>query len=94
MRILATLLRSDGGRARVCGYDVERDAHQAETVTAAVADATLLPRIVRELDHRGIEIAEFTMRKASLDEVFLTLTGHLPEPDQTDPSGEREDDHR
>jgi len=67
---------------------------EAETVTAAVADATLLPRIVRELDHRGIEIAEFTMRKASLDEVFLTLTGHLPEADQTDPSGEREDDHR
>ena len=67
---------------------------EAETVTAAVADATLLPRIVRELDHRGIEIAEFTMRKASLDEVFLTLTGHLPEADQTDPTGEREDDHR
>ncbi|MGH3192956.1 MAG: ATP-binding cassette domain-containing protein, partial [Streptosporangiaceae bacterium] len=28
VRILATLLRSDGGQARVCGYDVQRDAHQ------------------------------------------------------------------
>ena len=28
VRILATLLRPDGGEARVCGYDVERDAHQ------------------------------------------------------------------
>jgi oleandomycin transport system ATP-binding protein len=28
VRILATLLRSDGGEARVCGYDVVRDAHQ------------------------------------------------------------------
>ena len=28
VRILATLLRPDGGEARVCGYDVEREAHQ------------------------------------------------------------------
>src|ERR1043166_5691138 len=28
VRILATLLRPDGGRATVCGYDVLRDAHQ------------------------------------------------------------------
>jgi oleandomycin transport system ATP-binding protein len=41
-----------------------------------VSDAAMLPRIVRELDDRGIELAEFTLRKASLDEVFLTLTGH------------------
>jgi oleandomycin transport system ATP-binding protein len=28
VRILATLLRPDGGQAAVCGYDVLRDAHQ------------------------------------------------------------------
>ena len=28
VRILATLLRPDGGRATVCGYDVLRDAHR------------------------------------------------------------------
>jgi len=28
VRILATLLRPDGGQARVCGYDVARQAHQ------------------------------------------------------------------
>src|SRR6266571_1216381 len=28
VRILATLLRPDGGQARVCGYDVGRQAHQ------------------------------------------------------------------
>ncbi|CCH90775.1 Putative daunorubicin resistance ATP-binding protein drrA [Modestobacter italicus] len=28
IRILATLLRQDGGSAQVCGYDVGRDAHQ------------------------------------------------------------------
>jgi oleandomycin transport system ATP-binding protein len=46
-----------------------------DMVTVPVADAALLPRIIRELDDRGIELAEFALRKASLDEVFLTLTG-------------------
>jgi len=46
-----------------------------DRVTTPMADAALLPHIVRELDDRGIELAEFTMRKASLDEVFFTLTG-------------------
>jgi oleandomycin transport system ATP-binding protein len=48
-------------------------------VTVPVPDATLLPRIVRELDDRGIELAEFSLRKPSLDEVFLTLTGRHAE---------------
>jgi oleandomycin transport system ATP-binding protein len=45
-------------------------------VSAPVTDAALLPGIVRELDDRGIELAEFALRKASLDEVFLTQTGN------------------
>ena len=47
----------------------------AGVATAPVADAALLPHIFRELDDRGIELAEFTLRRASLDEVFFALTG-------------------
>jgi oleandomycin transport system ATP-binding protein len=50
-----------------------------DRLTVQVADATLLPGIVRELDDRGIELAEFTLRKASMDEVFFTLTGDRSE---------------
>jgi len=50
-------------------------------VTAQVDDGRQLPDIVRELDDRGIELAEFALRKASLDEVFLALTGHRAEED-------------
>jgi len=48
-------------------------------VTIQVDDGRQMPEIVRELDDRGIELAEFTLRKASLDEVFLALTGHTAE---------------
>jgi oleandomycin transport system ATP-binding protein len=44
-------------------------------VSIQVADGSLMPEIVRELDARGIELAEFALRKASMDEVFLALTG-------------------
>ncbi|WP_300605458.1 ATP-binding cassette domain-containing protein [Trebonia sp.] len=44
-------------------------------VTVQVADGRQLPVIVRALDDRGIELSEFALRRASLDEVFLVLTG-------------------
>jgi oleandomycin transport system ATP-binding protein len=45
-------------------------------VTATINDPALLPAIVRLLDDLGIVAAELAMRLPSLDEVFLTLTGH------------------
>ena len=53
-------------------------ATDAETglATVSINDATLVPHIFRELDDRGIELTEFTLRKASLDEVFFAITGH------------------
>ena len=50
--------------------------------TVPVTDAAWLPRVFRELDDRGIELAEFTLRRASLDEVFFALTGHRPDGGQ------------
>jgi oleandomycin transport system ATP-binding protein len=50
----------------------------AGTVRVPVADAAVLPAIIRELDEARVELAEFTLRKASLDEVFLALTGREP----------------
>jgi oleandomycin transport system ATP-binding protein len=48
-------------------------------VTIRVEDGRQMPQIVRDLDDRGIVLAEFALRKASLDEVFLALTGHPAE---------------
>ena len=55
---------------------------ESGTVSAAVDSGRVLPEIVRELDAAGLELAEFALRKASLDEVFLALTGQPPsQPD-------------
>jgi oleandomycin transport system ATP-binding protein len=51
----------------------------ARQVTVQVPNASVLPGIVRQLDEDNIELAEFSLRKSSLDEVFLTLTGHRAE---------------
>jgi oleandomycin transport system ATP-binding protein len=50
--------------------------------TAPVTDAALVPHLFREFDDRGIELAEFTLRKASLDEVFLALTGRRADDEE------------
>ncbi len=51
----------------------------ARRVTVQLSKASVLPGIVRQLDDSGIELAEFSLHKSSLDEVFLTLTGHHAE---------------
>jgi oleandomycin transport system ATP-binding protein len=63
---------------QLVGAEVSTD-EQAGVVSVPLSQPALMPGIVRELDERGIELAEFTLRKASLDEVFFALTGHLTE---------------
>jgi len=48
---------------------------EAGLVRVQVPNAAVLPIIIRDLDEAGVDLAEFTLRKASLDEVFLALTG-------------------
>ncbi|MFI6708385.1 ATP-binding cassette domain-containing protein [Nonomuraea sp. NPDC050478] len=48
-------------------------------LTVAVRDPAVVPAVVRRLDDLGIVASELTLRKSSLDEVFLALTGHRAE---------------
>ncbi len=54
---------------------------EGQTVSAPAVDPDLLPAVVRRLDHEGIAVAELVLRGASLDDVFLSLTGHPAEPE-------------
>jgi oleandomycin transport system ATP-binding protein len=64
----------------------EPDVHDA-LVTAPVTDPRLLSAVVRRLDDAGVVLTELTLRSSSLNEVFLSLTGHpAEEDDQTEES--------
>jgi ABC-2 type transport system ATP-binding protein len=54
----------------------------ARAVQAPVsAAARRLPEIVRDLDAAGVVLDDLSIRHPSLDDVFLTLTGHASEQD-------------
>ncbi|GAB3967103.1 daunorubicin resistance protein DrrA family ABC transporter ATP-binding protein [Actinoallomurus acanthiterrae] len=52
---------------------------EGDLVTAPVTDPSVLPTIVRRLDDAGVVVAELSLRRSTLDEVFLVLTGHRAE---------------
>jgi len=55
---------------------------EGSTVTASVTDPATLPAVVRRLDDADVPVAELALRDASLDEVFLGLTGHRATTDE------------
>ncbi|GAA1433920.1 daunorubicin resistance protein DrrA family ABC transporter ATP-binding protein [Streptomyces thermospinosisporus] len=63
---------------------------EGEVITAPVKDPELMPTVVRRLDGAGIRVGELALRRSSLDEVFLALTGHRAEP-QADGDADGED---
>jgi ABC-2 type transport system ATP-binding protein len=44
-----------------------------------IASDGLATEVVRSLDAAGVKVSEIAVRSASLDDVFLTLTGHVAE---------------
>ena len=67
------------------GFSIEDLCGPSRTralVTAPVAEPTMLADVVRRLDDAGIAVGELGLRRASLDEVFLTLTGHPAEDEE------------
>jgi oleandomycin transport system ATP-binding protein len=64
---------------------------EGERVTAPVTDPALLPAAVRRLDDAGVVITELTLRNSSLNEVFLSLTGHRADEETEAESREAEE---
>jgi oleandomycin transport system ATP-binding protein len=50
-----------------------------QLVTVTVANRSALGQVVRRLDDAGIAVDDLSLRRPSLDEVFLGVTGHLAE---------------
>jgi ABC-2 type transport system ATP-binding protein len=74
-----------GVLAGVCGGEVELD-RATSTLSAPVADGpATLRRALDGFDEAGVVTAEIGIRRPTLDDVFLTLTGHHAEADGADP---------
>ncbi|MFC4492815.1 ATP-binding cassette domain-containing protein [Streptomyces ovatisporus] len=68
------------------GVTVEQ--HTRRLTVPVAGGAKLLAEVIRELDSRGIEIDDIGLRRPTLDDVFITLTGHSAEDDGPAASGD------
>ncbi|MEU0191689.1 ATP-binding cassette domain-containing protein [Streptomyces afghaniensis] len=59
--------------------DTTVEEHMRKLTAPVTGGAKLLAEVIRELDTRGIEIDDIGLRRPTLDDVFLSLTGHVAE---------------
>ncbi|MER5180223.1 ATP-binding cassette domain-containing protein [Streptomyces sp. NPDC002896] len=59
--------------------DVTAESHTRKLTVPVTGGAKLLAEIIRELDTRGIAIDDIGLRRPTLDDVFISLTGHAAE---------------
>ncbi|APU41887.1 ATP-binding cassette domain-containing protein [Streptomyces sp. TN58] len=52
------------------------EEHTRKLTVPVSGGAKLLAEVIRELDGRGIEIDDIGLRRPTLDDVFISLTGH------------------
>ncbi|MER5429778.1 ATP-binding cassette domain-containing protein [Streptomyces sp. NPDC002588] len=55
------------------------EEHTRTLTVPVTGGAKLLAEVIRELDARGIEMDDVGLRRPTLDDVFLSLTGHVAE---------------
>ncbi|MEB8340084.1 ATP-binding cassette domain-containing protein [Streptomyces endophyticus] len=55
------------------------DDHTRKLTVPVTGGAKLLAEVIRDLDARGIEIDDIGLRRPTLDDVFISLTGHVAE---------------
>jgi oleandomycin transport system ATP-binding protein len=60
-----------------------------EYVTITITDPSNLGAIARRFDDAAIQLDELSLRRPSLDEVFLALTGHVAEEDVMDEANDQ-----
>ncbi len=72
---VATLQRAAAVLGSLGGGEPSTDPSTRRCSIAAPGGARLLPVVVRALDDAGVPVEDITLRRPTLDEVFLALTG-------------------
>jgi ABC-2 type transport system ATP-binding protein len=65
---------------------VQADEHARRLIMPVSGGAGVLTEALRRLDGAGVKVLDVSLRRPTLDDVFLSLTGHGAEEDdgQTD----------
>ena len=81
-RVLERYAHGDGG--------VRVDAERRYVGTTVEGGPGLLAAVVRDFDAAGVQVDELGLHRPTLDDVFLTLTGHAAEPEAEQRVDEKE----
>ena len=68
------------------------DRHTRRVTVAARGGAQELVQVVQRLGEARIEVDDVGLRRPTLDDVFLSLTGHVAEDDSADEDDEDDED--
>ncbi|MFD3533923.1 ATP-binding cassette domain-containing protein [Streptomyces sp. NPDC058664] len=64
--------------------EVSVENHTRKLIVPVTGGAKLLAEVIRDLDAIGVEIDDIGLRRPTLDDVFISLTGHAAERDEGD----------
>ncbi|SHF65031.1 ABC-2 type transport system ATP-binding protein [Jatrophihabitans endophyticus] len=67
------------------GETVDVDEHTRRLTVAVSGGASTLTEALRRLDAADVALHDVALRRPTLDDVFLTLTGHAAEAPETEP---------
>jgi ABC-2 type transport system ATP-binding protein len=82
VRVLELYSHGEGG--------VRVDAERRYVGATVAGGPGLLAAVVREFDAAGVQVDELGLHRPTLDDVFLTLTGHAAEPEAEQRVDEKE----
>ncbi|MFF8508570.1 ATP-binding cassette domain-containing protein [Streptomyces sp. NPDC015492] len=81
-QVLARHGIGDAGRG-----EVSVEEHTRKLTVPVAGGAKLLAEVIRELDAVGVEIDDIGLRRPTLDDVFISLTGHAAEREAEENGG-------
>jgi ABC-2 type transport system ATP-binding protein len=70
------------------------DGHTRKVSAPVRGGSAVLVAMIRDLDGAGIAIDDVALRRPTLDDVFLTLTGHVAELDPAQSAGDTPNDDK
>ncbi|HEY5890463.1 MAG TPA: ATP-binding cassette domain-containing protein [Acidimicrobiia bacterium] len=64
--------------------EIQVDDRSRQLVVPISGGAAVLTQALRRMDEGGLHVLDVGLRRPTLDDVFLTLTGHIAEPEEID----------